>query len=521
MYELIERIAVGGMAEIYLAREAGSTGIDDYLVVKRILPHFAADRQLVEMFLDEQRVAATLTHRNIVRTYDVGEVDGEFFISMEYLRGEDVRRIFRLLKKQRQIMPLHLALAIIVGAARGLHYAHEKKGVNLKPLNIVHRDVTPHNIFVLYNGCVKLLDFGVAKAANRMIQTASGTIKGKIPYMSPEQCKGQLLDRRTDIYALGVTLYELTCGVRLYHASGVEFETMRRIVEDPTIPPTMRRPDYPKELERIVLQALSKQPHDRQQTARQFADEVEAFAHAQGLDISSKSLATFMHNLFRQEITALRNAGEDITKIADQIVAKQLEVQREVELSIDSDSDGKFNQPPGLAEIEPSSIIDDVPLSEAHPWDQKTTTSHQHMEADAAVAAGSNTMQSVWGAASGSGGIVNALKEQRSNSTTADADHYRRLSASLTAVRAADGWEESATPAVADKRSSAIHSVRTSNPHIPVTTRPRRAVQRRIATPPTPIQQQQAPGRHHRPTWQWLALIIVAAIIAFCIGIAL
>ncbi|MCG8421705.1 MAG: protein kinase [Proteobacteria bacterium] len=328
MYELIERLAVGGMAEIYLAREAGAAG-DEFLVLKRILPNFAADQQLVDMFLDEQRVAATLRHKNIVRTYDVGEVDGDYFISMEYLQGQDVRRLSRTLKRRRMDMPLELTLTIIAGAAAGLQYAHDKKGVNLQPLDIVHRDVTPHNLFVTYDGVVKLLDFGVAKAANRLVQTTVGTIKGKIPYMSPEQCKGLDIDRRSDIYTLGVVLYELTCGIRLYRARGAEFETMKRIVEEPVTRPSARRANYPRSLERIVLTAMAKNPSDRYQNAATFREDIEAFARAEGLSLSTDRLSHYMHNLFRDNIAALREAGTDATKLMAQLAANYREADND------------------------------------------------------------------------------------------------------------------------------------------------------------------------------------------------
>jgi serine/threonine protein kinase len=322
MYELIERIAVGGMAEIYLARELDTDG-GGYLVVKRILPSFATDRELVDMFLDEQRVAVTLIHPNIVRTYDVGEVNGEYFISMEYLRGEDVRRIFRILQKRREQLPLELALSLVVQAAAGLHYAHEKRGVDLKPLDIVHRDVTPHNLIVTYDGLVKLVDFGVAKAANRQVDTKVGTIKGKIPYMSPEQCKGIELDRRCDIYALGIILYELTTGTRLYGLGGSDLALMRRIVDEPVEPPSERVEGYPLALERIVLKALQKEPEHRYQSAADLSRDLEVFARNQRLTLAPAGLSQFMNENFQSDIRAWEEAAGDISKILERIIARQ------------------------------------------------------------------------------------------------------------------------------------------------------------------------------------------------------
>jgi serine/threonine protein kinase len=321
MYELIERIAVGGMAEIYLARELDADG-SGYLVVKRILPSFATDRELVDMFLDEQRVAVTLLHPNIVRTYDVGEVNGEYFISMEYLRGEDVRRIFRILQKRREQLPLELALSLVVQAAAGLHYAHEKRGVDLRPLDIVHRDVTPHNLIVTYDGMVKLVDFGVAKAANRQVDTKVGTIKGKIPYMSPEQCKGIELDRRCDIYALGIILYELTTGTRLYGLGGSDLALMRRIVDEPVEPPSERLEGYPLALERIVLKALQKEPEHRYQSAADLSRDVEGFARDHGLELAPAGLSQFMNESFQSDIRAWEEAAGDFSKIIERMIAR-------------------------------------------------------------------------------------------------------------------------------------------------------------------------------------------------------
>lgn len=381
MYELIERIAVGGMAEIYLARELDAdTG--EYLVVKRILPHFAVDRELVDMFLDEQRVAATLHHDNIVRTYDVGEVDGEYFISMEYLHGEDVRGIFRAIKKQGEQLPVDVALSIVIGAAAGLHYAHDKRGVNFQPLDIVHRDVTPHNLIVTYDGVVKLVDFGVAKAANRQnSKTQAGTVKGKIPYMSPEQCKGIDLDRRSDIYALGIVLYELTTGTRLYGASGGEFATMRRIVEEPAEPPSARVPGYPEALERIVLRALHKDPDQRYQSALAMQQDLEAFARSCGLAPSTERLSRFMHELFPGDILAWEAADGDFSKLIDRLVAKHVDT-----------TGGLFEE--GLSE-------DDI-VFQLEAWSSTSLRSHSPGDDSGSKHIGSSlteSLESVWGAA--------------------------------------------------------------------------------------------------------------------------
>ena len=195
------------MAEIFLARIRKMTGFQKMVVIKRILPQLAQNTEFVEMFLDEARIAATLEHPSIVQTYDVGVLDENFFIAMEYLHGEDVRSVMRMLRNRNLKLPIEVALHIVISACAGLHYAHEKVGFDGHPLEIVHRDVSPQNIIVTYEGGVKLLDFGIAKASNRLRETRFGTLKGKVPYMSPEQCRGEPLDRRSDIFSLGIMLY--------------------------------------------------------------------------------------------------------------------------------------------------------------------------------------------------------------------------------------------------------------------------------------------------------------------------
>src|SRR4051794_1445723 len=246
------------MAEIFLARVSGLPGFHKMVVIKRILPQLATKTDFVEMFLDEARIAATLQHPNVVQMYDVGVVDGNYFIAMEYLHGEDVRSLMKSLFRQEKKLPVEHALNIVIGVASGLHYAHEKVGFDGTRLEIVHRDVTPQNIIVTYDGAVKLLDFGIAKASNRFGETRFGTLKGKVPYMSPEQCRGEPLDRRSDIFSLGIMLYELTLGRRLFKGKS-DFELLKQIVEGTVPPPRELEPDYAPALEAIVMRALAKE----------------------------------------------------------------------------------------------------------------------------------------------------------------------------------------------------------------------------------------------------------------------
>src|SRR5437762_8741170 len=196
------------MAEIFLARGVSTTGVERYCVLKRILRDRASDVLFVRMFLDEARLAAQLQHPNIAQVYDIGKLGDSYFFTMEYVHGETVRALLHRAQGLRRTLPINSVLTIVAGAAAGLHHAHVRVGIDGRALDIVHRDVSPSNLMVSYEGSVKLVDFGVAKAADRMSETRSGTVKGKISYLSPEQCRGQSIDRRSDLFALGIVFWE-------------------------------------------------------------------------------------------------------------------------------------------------------------------------------------------------------------------------------------------------------------------------------------------------------------------------
>src|SRR3954471_14025789 len=229
-YRVLHRIAFGGMAEIYLARATGIQGFEKYLVLKRILPQFAENHQLIRMFLQEARLAAILDHTNIAQVHDIGEEGGVFFFTMEYLHGEDARVIMKTLAQRNERIPLQHAVHIIIDAAAGLHFAHEKKGADGASLGIVHRDLSPSNIVVTYAGGVKVVDFGVAKIATDPELSGRHALKGKLAYMSPEQVSRGTVDRRSDVFALGIVLYELTVGQRLFKGTD-EVETLRAVLD--------------------------------------------------------------------------------------------------------------------------------------------------------------------------------------------------------------------------------------------------------------------------------------------------
>lgn len=302
-YELIKRVAVGGMAELYLARATGIEGFEKLVALKRILPQHAGNEELVTMFLDEARLAATLQHANVAQVYDIGQTPQGLFFTMEFIHGEDVRSLLKNRARADERVPLSHVLAIVSGTAAGLHAAHEKTGRDGELLGIVHRDVSPANILVSYDGCVKLVDFGVAKAARQQSETRAGTLKGKIAYMAPEQCLGERVDRRTDVFALGIVLYELTTGERLFQGDN-EFKIMKRIVGEDVPPPSQVRADYPMKLEAIVLKALARDPEQRYPTAQAFQLALETFARDSGHSISSVDLGSYMRSVFRARLAS-------------------------------------------------------------------------------------------------------------------------------------------------------------------------------------------------------------------------
>jgi len=300
-YEVVKHLAQGGMAEVFLARAKGIEGFERHLVIKRIREEQAHDKMHVQMFLDEARLAASLHHHNIVQVHDIGEEQGEYFFVMEYVHGEDVRKLLTEVSSRGERVPLEHVITIVTAAAAGLHHAHEQCGPNRAPLGIVHRDVSPANILVGYDGGVKVADFGVAKASHRTFETESGARKGKVAYMSPEQCIGLPVDRRSDVFALGIVLYESLTVRRLFKDDN-DFLTMTAIVQGKIPPPSTVWPKIPPELEAIVMKALASSPDDRYATADHMRLALEEFAASIGLRTSSTALADYMKTQFGRRV---------------------------------------------------------------------------------------------------------------------------------------------------------------------------------------------------------------------------
>jgi serine/threonine protein kinase len=297
-YEILARLAAGGMAELYLARATAPDGSASHVVLKRILPSRSGDPQFVTMFLDEARLAAQLHHPNIAQVFDIGRLGSSYFFTMEYVHGENARAVLQREYGLRRKVPIGHAITIAAGAATGLHHAHDATSADRRPLGIVHRDVSPANIMVSFDGAVKLVDFGVAKAAVRFHETRAGTIKGKIAYLSPEQCTGNKpVDRRSDVFSLGIVLYELLTVQRLFRRDS-DFATMAAIVTEDVPPPSVLRSDIPPELDAVVMTALSKQPEDRYPSAGAMVDALERAASASGVALSVAGLGRYLRELF-------------------------------------------------------------------------------------------------------------------------------------------------------------------------------------------------------------------------------
>jgi serine/threonine protein kinase len=306
-YYLLDRVNVGGMAEVFKAKAFGVEGFERLLAVKRILPNIAEDEEFITMFIDEAKIAVQLNHANICQIFDLGKVEDSYFIALEFVHGKDVRAIFDRCKQKpvdgSTAMPIAQAAFIVMKACEGLDYAHNKRDPQGHELQLVHRDVSPQNILISYEGEVKLIDFGIAKAAGKMSKTQQGILKGKFGYMSPEQVRGLPLDRRSDIFSLGIVLYELLTGERLFVGES-DFSTLEKVRNVEILPPSTYNRRISDELERIVMKALAKDVDDRYQNAIDLHDDLQAFMYTAGEFYSRKDLAAWMKKVFAAEIEA-------------------------------------------------------------------------------------------------------------------------------------------------------------------------------------------------------------------------
>lgn len=301
-YTLIEQIALGGMAEIWLAHKTGPVGFEKLFVVKKIRPEFARQPSFLQMFLNEARLAAQLNHPNIVQIYDLEKIDDTYFIAMEYIFGRDTSEIAYKAKANNIQFPLEYATRIILQVCEGLYHAHSRCDAKGRPLNIVHRDISPQNILVSFDGNVKILDFGIAKAANQLEQTQHGVLKGKVYYMSPEQILGDPIDARSDIFSVGSVFYELITGFRLFSGEN-DLAILRSITEGKIQPPSYFNRSIPPDLEAIIMTTLQTDPNNRYPNAWELQQDLNLLLKRFAFTPTNIHLANFLRQLFADELS--------------------------------------------------------------------------------------------------------------------------------------------------------------------------------------------------------------------------
>ena len=308
-YLLLDRVSVGGMAEVFKAKAFGVEGFEKILAIKRILPTMIEDEDFIEMFIDEAKIAGQLNHANICQIFELGRFDRAHYIAMEYISGKDLLQIMSIFQRRQEFFPLTVAGFIVAKLCEGLDYAHRKRDPGGNTLNIIHRDVSPQNVLVSFDGEIKLIDFGIAKARYRSSKTAAGVLKGKFGYMSPEQVRGLKLDRRSDVFALGTLLYEMVTSIRLFVGES-DFSTLEKVRNVDVSPPTRYNPGVPPELERIIMKALARTPEGRYQWANELQEELQAFMLMQKPLMTTKRLAAWMKNHFTEDIKRERAEHE-------------------------------------------------------------------------------------------------------------------------------------------------------------------------------------------------------------------
>jgi serine/threonine protein kinase len=313
-YQILERVAQGGMAEIFKARMEGIGGFNRLFAIKRVLPGLSNNREYIDLLVDEAKVAGLLSHANIVQILDLGQVKGQYYVAMEYVHGRDLGRVQARAKERGITLPVPHSVFILIEVLKGLEYAHNRqilRGNTPVPLNIVHRDISPSNVLLSFQGEVKLTDFGIAKASVKALETVSGVIKGKFDYMSPEQASAKEVDQRTDLFAAGVLLYEMLCGAHPYRAGG-DLKTIAAIRAGEYQPPTFVNPDVPYSLEVILDRALAHDPDERFQTATEFKDALARFFHDAGFIFSHSTLAAYLKGLFPEGAASRKKAPRGV-----------------------------------------------------------------------------------------------------------------------------------------------------------------------------------------------------------------
>lgn len=321
-YILLEKLGSGGMAELFLAKQTGLKGFEKAVAIKRILPHLTENPEFVSMFINEAKLAALLTHQNIVQIFDLGNVDQAYYISMEYIMGKDLRTLGKEARERKLPLSIGNILLIISRICSALDYAHRKKTLSGRDLNIVHRDISPQNILVSYEGEIKLVDFGIAKAATGAQETQAGVLKGKLAYMSPEQAWGKGIDKRSDIFALGIVLYEMITETRLFKGND-EISVLERVRAAEIPSPSKLNPEVPPELVQVVFKALAKDVDVRYQSASEMQQDLEKLIGQKGYSFSSLSLANSLQVIYQEEIEREAKRLELISTQSDTVAPEE------------------------------------------------------------------------------------------------------------------------------------------------------------------------------------------------------
>ncbi|MCC6751556.1 MAG: serine/threonine protein kinase [Deltaproteobacteria bacterium] len=313
-YQLLDRISSGGMAEVFLAKTQGVRGFEKVLAIKRILPLVAEDADFQTMFVDEAQISAHLTHANVAQVLEFGQIEGQYFIAMEYVAGRDLRALRTRLAETGRHMPVDMALHIAARVCQGLDYAHRQKFPDGRSMEIIHRDVSPPNILISYEGQVKIIDFGIAKAASRSTRTRAGKLKGKFAYMSPEQVEGVQLDHRSDIFAVGIVLYEMLTNRRPFEGEN-QLATLNLVRKAVTDPPSTVNPEVPLEVDRIVARALMRKADERYGWASELRADIERYFGRAGTAFETHHLADWMKREFAGEVEAERRLMQRISQL--------------------------------------------------------------------------------------------------------------------------------------------------------------------------------------------------------------
>jgi serine/threonine-protein kinase len=353
-YRVIEKLASGGMAEVFRAESAGLEGFKKQVAIKRVLPHLSEKKKFISMFLDEARLSAQLSHSNCVQVFDIGVGDNAYFIVMEYVDGSDLKAVLETLRKRGRELAVEEAVFICIKICEGLVYAHELTDHDGKPYGVVHRDVSPPNVLITKHGEIKIVDFGLAKASSQLERSEPGIIKGKFSYLSPEAALGKEVDHRTDIFAVGIILWEMLSGRRLF-LGDTDFATVK-LVQQAMVPPLSKiNAKVPVELEPIINKALARDPAQRYRTAREFAVTLNEFLYRQGRPVGSFSIATLVQSTIKERLRSRPMQPSIIDKLIEEALFEFTSLQEAADVGPKSKSSGapdaaaplsleKFNQ---------------------------------------------------------------------------------------------------------------------------------------------------------------------------------